>query len=236
MRLKGRIALVTGASRGIGRAVALKFAEEGAHVVSVARNREGLESLDDSIRQIGGQSTLVPLDVTDGSGLDRLAENLFNRHGRLDILVGNAANLGVLGPVWHVTPNVWDRVINVNLSANWNLIKSFDPLLRASSSGRVVFVTSRVGHDVIPYWGPYAVSKAGLEMLARLYAEETKQSNIRVNIVDPGAVRTSMRATAMPGEDPNSLPLPAEIADLFVDLSSPEFVCHGGTINAQGKT
>ena len=157
-KLKDRIALITGASRGIGRAVALKFASEGAHVVALARNALELESLDNEINKIGGCATLVPLDIVDGVALDRLAEPLFDRYGRLDVLVGNAAILGTLSPMGHVASNVWDRVIEVNLTANWRLIRSFDPLLRSSEAGRVLFVTAGVGHKVAPFWGPYAVS------------------------------------------------------------------------------
>ena len=232
-KLKDRIALITGASRGIGRAVALKFASEGAHVVALARNALELESLDNEINKIGGCATLVPLDIVDGVALDRLAETLFDRYGRLDVLVGNAAILGTLSPMGHVASNVWDRVIEVNLTANWRLIRSFDPLLRSSEAGRVLFVTSGVGHKVAPFWGPYAVSKAGLEMLVKIYAEETKKTDVRVNIVNPGAVRTAMRAAAMPGEDPAALLPPEAITDVFVDLSLPSCVRHGAVVGAQ---
>ncbi len=231
--LKGRIALVTGASRGIGRAVALRFAGEGAHVVALARTREDLESLDDAINEMGATATLVPLDVTDGPGIDRLAESLFERHGRLDILVGNAAILGLLSPIGHFVPSVWSRVIEVNLTANWRLIRSFDPLLRASDAGRAVFVTSGVGHKVVPFWGAYAVSKAGLEMLVKTYAAETEKTTLRVNIVNPGAVRTEMRAKAMPGEDPESLIRPEAMVDVFVQLSLVSCRHHGEVVTAQ---
>jgi len=231
--LKGRIALVTGASRGIGRAVALRFAGEGAHVVALARTREDLESLDDAINEMGATATLVPLDVTDGPGIDRLAESLFKRHGRLDILVGNAAILGLLSPIGHFVPSVWSRVIEVNLTANWRLIRSFDPLLRASDAGRAVFVTSGVGHKVVPFWGAYAVSKAGLEMLVKTYAAETEKTTLRVNIVNPGAVRTEMRAKAMPGEDPESLIRPEAMVDVFVQLSLVSCRHHGEVVTAQ---
>ncbi len=231
--MEGRIALVTGASRGIGRAVALRFAREGAHVVALARTMKDLESLDDAINELGATATLVPLDVTDGPGIDRLAESLFKRHGRLDVLVGNAAILGVLSPTGHFAPSVWSRVIEVNLTANWRLIRSFDPLLRASDAGRAVFVTSGVGQKVIPYWGAYAVSKAGLEMLVKTYAAETEKTTIRVNIVNPGAVRTEMRAKAMPGEDPDSLIRPEAMVDVFVELSMVSCRHHGEVVAAQ---
>ena len=233
MLLEGRIALVTGASRGIGRAVALRFAGEGAHVVALARTMKDLESLDDAINELGATATLVPLDVTDGPGVDRLAESLFKRHGRLDVLVGNAAILGVLSPIGHFSPSVWSRVIEVNLTANWRLVRSFDPLLRASDAGRAVFVTSGVGHRVVPYWGAYAVSKAGLEMLVKTYAAETEKTTLRVNIVNPGAVRTEMRAKAMPGEDPASLIQPEAMTDVFLKLSLANCRHHGEVVAAQ---
>ena len=235
LSLEGRVALITGASRGIGRAVALRLAAEGAHVIALARTTKDLEALDDDITELGGRSTLVPLDVADGVGIDRLAETLFERHGRLDVLVGNAAILGVLSPIGHISPNVWSRVIEVNLNANWRLIRSFDPLLRASSSGRALFVTSGVGHEVVPYWGPYAVSKAGLEMLVRIYAAETAKTMLRVNIINPRIVRTEMRAKAMPGEDPASLIPPEAITDVFVELSLPNCTHHGEVIEARAS-
>ena len=233
MPLEDKITLITGASRGIGRAVALRFAREGAHVFALARTMKDLESLDDAITELGGSATLVPLDVTDGPGIDRLAETLFKRHGRLDVLIGNAAILGVLIPIGHFSPSVWSRVIEVNLSANWRLIRSFDPLLRASGAGRAIFVTSGVGHKVVPYWGAYAVSKAGLEMLVKTYAAETANTTLRVNIVNPGAVRTEMRAKAMPGEDPASLILPEAMTDVFVKLSLPDCRHHGEVVEAR---
>ena len=230
--LDGAVVLVTGASRGIGRAVALRFASEGAHVIALARNVDALESLDDAIADLAGQCTLVPLDISDGPGVDRLAEQLFERHGRVDVLVGNAGQLGVLSPLGHVSPTLWDRVLQVNLTANWRLLRSFDPLLRASCHGRAIFLTSKVGHVALPYWGAYAVSKAGLEMLVRVYAEETKGTSILVNLVDPGPVHTDMRAEAVPGEDKSKLPLPVEITNIFVELSSPNCRHHGALLRA----
>ena len=224
---QGTVILVTGASRGIGRAVALRFASEGSHVIALARDVEALESLDDDIASLPGQCTLVPLDLTDGPGIDRLAAELFARHGKIDVLVGNAGQLGVLGPIGHVSPPVWNRVIEVNLTANWRLIRSFDPLLRASTFGRAIFLTSNAGRVPLPYWGAYAVSKAGLEMLVRVYAEEIRGTSIKVNLVDPGAVHTDIRSQAMPGEDKNLLPLPTDITDIFVELSSPGCSHHG---------
>lgn len=224
--------LVTGASRGIGRAVALRFASEGSHVIVLARDVEALKSLDDEIAGFKGQCTIVPLDLADGPGIDRLAERIFARHGRLDVLVGNAGQLGVLGPIGHLSPTVWDRIVDVNLTANWRLIRSFDPLLRASPFGRAIFLTSKAGHLPLPYWGAYAVSKAGLEMLVRVYAEETRGTSIKVNLVDPGAVHTDMRSQAMPGEDKSVLPLPADITDIFLELSSPDCSHHGDSLRA----
>ena len=231
--LEGSVVLVTGASRGIGRALALRFASEGAHVIALARSIPGLESLDDLINKLAGSCTLVPLDITDGSGIDRLAESLFHRYGRVDVVIGNAAQLGVLGPIGHVSPNTWDRVIQVNLTANWRLVRSFDPLLRAATHGRAIFLTSQVGHAVSPYWGTYSVSKAGLEMLVRLYAAETKGTSVLVNLVDPGSIHTDMRSKAIPGEDKSKLPSPDMITDLFVDLCSPDCTSHGALLTPE---
>ncbi len=231
-RLSGRVALVTGASRGIGAAVARRFAAEAAHVIAVARHADQLESLDDQIRGHGGTATLVPLDLTDGPAIDRLGGTLYERFGRLDILVGNAAVLGQLTPLSHAKPQDWTRVIDVNLTANWRLIRSFDSLLRAAPAGRAIFVTSGVTRGRFPYWGPYAVSKSGLEKLVLTYAAEVAKSAVRVNLIDPGAVRTQMRAKAMPGEDPMSLPAPDEITETFVLLAESGCQHHGEVIKA----
>ncbi len=231
-RLRGRIALITGASRGIGAATAKRFAAEGAHVILVARTVGGLEEVDDAIRALGGGATLVPLDLTQGPGIDELGAKVAERFGRLDILVGNAATLGVLSPLAHIDPEVWDRVLALNLTANWRLIRSFDPLLRESDAGRVIFVTSGVARGVFPYWGPYAVGKAALEMLARTYAGEVAKTDIRVNLFDPGIVRTRMRAGAFPGEDPNTLPPPESVTDALVELASPACRRHGEVVRA----
>jgi NAD(P)-dependent dehydrogenase (short-subunit alcohol dehydrogenase family) len=221
--LSNRIALVTGASRGIGAAVALKLAQAGAHVVAVARTVGGLEELDDAVRAAGGSATLVPLDMKDVDAIDRLAAVLNKRHGRLDVLVGNAAILGPLSPLAHVEPKAWDDVMAVNLTANWRLIRAFDPLLRASDAGRAVFVSSGAAYMAIAYWGPYAVSKAALELLARTYAAETASTPVRVNLFYPGPIRTRMRAQAMPGEDPMSLDTPEQVADALLPLCLPDF-------------
>lgn len=217
-RLAGRVALVTGASRGIGRAVALRYAREGADVVLVARTLAGLEEVDDEIRAGGGAATLVPADLTDDIVIDRMGAAIYERWQRLDVLVGNAGVLGVLSPLPHVTPEVWDQVLAVNVTVNWRLIRSFDPLLRASAAGRLIFVTSGVARGRA-YWGPYAVSKGALETMVRTYAEEVAKSQVRVNLINPGPTRTSMRAAAYPGEDPASLKPPEAVTEAFVALA-----------------
>ena len=231
-RLKGRIAFVTGASRGIGRAVARRFAAEGAHVVLLARTQGTLEELDDEIGKTGGQATLVPLDLTDFDRIDRVGAALFERFKRLDVLVGNAGVLGTMGPVAHMDPAVWSQVMAVNVTANWRLIRSFDPLLRASDAGRAIFVTSGAARRPRAYWGAYAVSKVALEMLVGTYAAEVTKTNVRVNLVDPGATRTAMRAEAYPGEDPLSLKDPDSLTDVFVALAEPACDRHGELVAA----
>lgn len=232
-RLEGRIALITGASRGIGRAVALRFAEEGAHPILIARTQAGLEELDDDIRsKTGVEATLVPMDLRDFDAIDKIGAAIYERFGRLDAVVANAGLLGVLTPVHMIDPKVWDQVMDVNLKACWRLTRSMDPLLRASDSGRAIYVTSSVGHQPRAYWSAYAISKAGLEMMAKIYAEETQNSSIRVNIVNPGATRTGMRAQAMPGEDPETVKTPESIAHIFVDLAAADCTRHGETIDA----
>ena len=221
--LAGRIALVTGASRGIGYQAAKGFASAGAHVVAVARTVGGLEELDDAIRKAGGSATLVPLDLQDYPGIDRLGEALFKRWGKLDVFLANAGVLGQLSPLGHVPPKVWDEVIAVNVTANWRLVRSLDPLLRKSDAGRAIFMSSGAAQRCRPFWGPYSVSKAALEALARTYAGETKNTPVRVVAVDPGKTRTAMRAKAMPGEDPKTLPKPSEIVPYLVEMASPSF-------------
>lgn len=221
--LADRIALVTGASRGIGAATALALARAGAHVVAVARTVGGLEELDDAVRAAGGAATLVPLDLTDSDGLARLAAALHERYQRLDVLVGNAGLLGPLSPLSHVEPKAWNEVMAVNVTANWQLIRCFDALLQRSTAGRAVFLTSGVTSKAIAYWGPYAVSKIALEMLARTYAAETETTALRVNLFNPGRTRTRMRASAMPGEDPMTLPTPETVAEAIVPLCLPSW-------------
>ena len=225
-----RIALVTGASRGIGRAAAVALALSGAHVVAVARTQGALEELDDEIRALRPTepcaTTLVPMDLRDFDAIDRLGEALYRRWGRLDAFVGNAGVLGVLTPLHHLDPKTWDEVIAVNVTANWRLIRSLDPLLRRSAAGRVAFMTSGAASraELRAYWGPYATSKAALDALARTYAAETvNTSNIRVMLINPGPLRTLMRAKAMPGEDPSTVRTPQELAPKIVEICSPDW-------------
>ncbi len=233
-RLSGRIALITGASRGIGAAVAKRFAAEGAQVVLIARTVGGLEEVDDAIRTASGgggaRATLLPLDLLDGSEIDKLAAALAERFGRLDVLVGNAGLLGTMTPVHQIVPDEWDQVMAVNVTANWRLIRALDPLLRASPAGRAMFVTSGVAGGRA-YWGTYAVSKTALEALVRTWAQETENTNLGINLIGPGAVRTGMRAAAYPGEDPMTLPAPDQITDVFVDLAEAACTRHGEVIN-----
>ncbi|MBM3514585.1 MAG: SDR family NAD(P)-dependent oxidoreductase [Alphaproteobacteria bacterium] len=227
----GRIALVTGASRGIGRAVALGLAREGATVVAFARSTKDLESLDDEIRAVSGQpAVLVAENIANYPKIDATAAALFQRYKRLDILVGNAAMVGQLSPMHQYTAKQWDDVMAVNLTANWHLIRAFDPLLRASDAGRAIFVTSGAAHTNRMYWGPYAVSKAGLERMVKIYANEVGHTKMRVNILDPGVVRTKMRADAFPGEDPLQHPLPESLLPHVLKLVSPTCDLNGQTI------
>jgi len=231
-RLAGKIALITGASRGIGAAVAQHFAAHGAHVVLAARTVGGLEEVDDAIRAAGGSATLVPVELRDFMKIDELAARLFDRWGRLDILVGNAAEFGVFSPLGHIDPATWAEVMDLNLTANWRLIRAMDPLLRAAPAGRAIFVTSGVARRVSPYWGPYAVSKAALEMLVKIYAGEIAKTRARANLLDPGIVRTRLRARAFPGEDPSRLPPPESITDAFLTLALPECTRNGEVVMA----
>ena len=228
MRLDGRIALITGASRGIGAAVAIRFAQEGAHLILSARTSGALEEIDDKIQKITGKpATLIPMDLSDVEAIDKLGFAIFERFKKLDILVGNAGQLGTLSPLGHIDPKVWDNVMAINVTANWRLIRSMDPLLRASDAGRVVFVSSGVGRRARAYWGAYAVSKAALEMTALVYAAEMDKTNVRVNLINPGATRTAMRAQAFPGENPDILKLPEEITEIFVELSEASCTLNG---------
>jgi NAD(P)-dependent dehydrogenase (short-subunit alcohol dehydrogenase family) len=232
--LEGRIALVTGASRGIGRAAAIALAEAGAHVVAVARTQGGLEDLDDEIKTRTGQgATLVPVDITEGDGLDQLGYAIHKRFGRLDILVHAAAILGGISPVSHVEPKTWDRVVAVNLTASYRLIRSVERLLRQSEKPRAIFLTSGRVARPKAFWGPYGATKAALEHLVRTWADELENTPIRAALVDPGAMRTRMRAEAMPGEDPLTLPEPSEIAPLIVELADADLGLPHQTIEFQ---
>ncbi|MEE8559306.1 MAG: SDR family NAD(P)-dependent oxidoreductase [Alphaproteobacteria bacterium] len=231
-RLAGRISLITGASRGIGAAVARRFAAEGSHVILVARTVGGLEEADDAIRTGGGIATLMPMDLTEFEKIDRMGAAVAERCGRLDVLVGNAGILGTLSPMGHIEPQAWDQVIAINLTANWRLIRSLDPLLRASGSGRAIFVTSGAADGVHPYWGAYAVSKAALEAMVRTWAGEVTKTPLKVNLVDPGALRTRMRAEAYPGEDPMTLEPPEAMTDVFVELAESACTRHGEVVRA----
>lgn len=233
--LSGRTALITGASRGIGRAVAKCFAEHGAQVILTARTQGALEELDDEIKALGGSATLVPCDLSNFDVIDKIGAAIFERFGKLDVLVGNAGLLGTLAPLPHIEPKEWQKLLDVNLTANWRLIRSLDPLLRASDAGRAIFVTSSVGHQARAFWGTYAVSKAGLEMTAGIYADETKKTAIRVNLINPGGTRTDMRAEAMPGEDPQTLKTPQSITHLFLELASPAYQQTGQMIEAEAE-
>jgi len=220
-RLKGRIALVTGASRGIGRAAAIALGAEGAHVICVARTVGGLEETDDAVQKAGGSATLVPLNLKDFAAIDRLGASIFERWKKLDAFLGNAGTLGVLTPLTHLDTKVFQELLDINVTANWRLIRSLDPLLRQSDAGRALLVSSAAAQRHTPFWGGYAMSKAALEAVAFTYAQECSGTNVKVNVLNPGPVRTVMRAKAMPGEDPSTLPRPEEIAPLIVELLSP---------------
>lgn len=231
-RLEGRIALITGASRGIGAAVARRFAAEGARLVLAARTVGGLEEIDDAVKAAGATATLVPVDLTQGDAIDQLGGAIHEKFGRLDVLVGNAGTLGVLSPVAHIEPKVWDNAMALNLTTNYRLIRSLDPLLRQSDAGRAIFVSSGAARSCRPYWGAYSVSKAGLEALVKTYAKETANTSVRANLINPGGQRTDMRAVAFPGEDPDSLPHPDERTDAFVDLAEASCDMNGELVAA----
>lgn len=227
MSPSGRIALVTGASRGIGAATAIELARRGAHVVITGRTQGGLEETDDAIRSAGGSATLLPLDLLDGAALDSVGPSLLERFRRLDILVSNAAALGTLTPVPHILPRDWADVVGVNLTAAWRLIRTCGPLLIAAEAGRAVFVTSRIVLRPTAYWGAYGATKAGLHHLVQCWAEETRITRLRVNLADPGPVATRLRRGALPGEDQSALPRPADIAPGIADLCEPGEMRHG---------
>ncbi|SCB21916.1 SDR family NAD(P)-dependent oxidoreductase [Rhizobium multihospitium] len=220
--LKDKIALVTGASRGIGYFTALELAKAGAHVIACARTVGGLEELDDAIKAAGGSATLVPFDLADMNAIDALGASIFERWGKLDILVANAGVLGVISPIGHVEAKVFEKVMTINVTATWRLIRSVEPLLMRSDAGRAVILSSAAAHRCRPFWGPYSASKAAVEALARTWAGETQSTPLRITSVDPGATRTAMRAQAMPGEDPDTLPHPRDVAQAIVPLVGPD--------------
>lgn len=233
LELTKKIALITGATSGIGYAVAKRFAGEGAHIIAVGRSQKNLESLDDEIREIGGSATLVQLDLMEFPKIDILAQSIAEKFGKLDILVGNAGVLGEITPMPHTSPDEWDKVIATNLTANFHLIRCFDGLLKKSQNPRAMFVSSGVTNGAHAYWGAYSVSKAALENMVEVYAAENLKTNLLVNLIDPRAVRTRMRAQAFPGEDPETLAKPENITDIFVKLASDDCAETGKKLFAQ---
>ncbi|MFN0024450.1 MAG: SDR family NAD(P)-dependent oxidoreductase [Parvularculaceae bacterium] len=232
--LSGSLALVTGASRGLGRAVALELARRGAHVVTTGRTAGALEALDDEVQALGGQTTISPFDLCDPEGIERLAAAIGQRWGRLDILAGNAGTLGDLTPVADIGAKVWNEAFALNVTANWRLIRAFDPYLRASAHGRAAFLTSGAAQAAKPFWGVYAATKAALEQMVLTYAHETETLKLRVNLVSPGPLRTAMRAKAMPGEKPETLRPPGAIAPAIADLLSPDETRTGQIVDLRG--
>jgi len=221
--LASRIALVTGASRGIGYATARALAKAGAHIIAVARTQGGLEELDDEIRKNGGTATLVPLSLTDFDGIARLGAALHERHGKLDILIGNAAVASTSSPLGHIELKAWTDMMALNATANFQLIRCMEPLLKQSDAGRAVFLTSGAASKALAYWGPYAASKAALDALVRVWANETASTNLRVNLFSPGPIRTRMRAQVFPGEDPMTLDTPEQVAEFILPMCAPDW-------------
>jgi NAD(P)-dependent dehydrogenase (short-subunit alcohol dehydrogenase family) len=226
-RFDGKIALVTGASRGIGRAIAKALALQGAHVVALARTKGGLEELDDEFKAQGAQISLLRLDLNDGAKIDPLGPTLYERWQKLDIFVGNAGILGPLSPLGHIAEAGWSQTMAINVTANWRLLRTLDPILRLSAAGRVLFLTSGAARNCPAYWGPYSVSKAALEALAKTYAHEVQSTAVRVNLLNPGPMRTKMRRQAFPGEDENTLPLPEAVVPLALSLLTGETAANG---------
>lgn len=236
-RLEGRIALVTGASRGIGRAVAERYAREGAHVIAVARTTGALEELDDAIRSLGHEdgATLVPVDLRETEKIDMIAASLHQRFGRLDVLTSVAGELGMLSPIAHMDPKVWDRTLALDTSVNFRLLRAFDGLLRQSEAGRAVFTTCERGSAPKAYWGLHAASKAGLEALVKCYADELGKTNVKANLVDPGPTSTRLRRLAFPGENEDAQPAPdaPEITDLYVELAEASCERNGDVLHRE---
>jgi NAD(P)-dependent dehydrogenase (short-subunit alcohol dehydrogenase family) len=226
-QLAGKVALVTGASRGLGFATAVHLAREGAHIIATARTRGGLEDLDDAVKAVGSSATLVPMNITDMDGIDRLGGAIFERFKKLDILIGNAGTLGKLTPLAHLDPKVWDEAFAINVTSNYRLIRSMDALLRAAPHGRAVFVTSGQSYKCNPYWGTYSIGKAALEAMVKTYAAEVETTSLRVNCFSPGPTRTKMRATALPGEDPETLPSAESVAAQIVPMCLDDFSSNG---------
>ena len=222
INLDGKVALVTGASRGIGYFTALELARAGAHVIACARTVGGLEELDDAIKAVGGTATLVPFDLADMAAIDKLGGSIFERWGKLDILMANAGVLGTISPIGHVEAKVFEKVMTINVTATWRLIRSVEPLLLKSDAGRAILLSSSAAHKCKPFWGPYSASKAAVEALARTWAGETQRMPLRIVSVDPGATRTAMRAQAIPGEDPSTVPHPSEVAQALMPLFGPD--------------
>lgn len=225
--LKGRIALVTGASRGIGYFTALELAKSGAHVIAVARTVGGLEELDDEIKAVGGTATLVPLDLADMKAIDALGGSIHERWGKLDVLVANAGLLGTIAPIGHTKAKDFEKVMTINVNATWRLMRTVEPLIKASDAGRGIFLSSGVAHSCRPFWGAYAASKAAIETMARVWANELVNFGVRINNVNPGATRTAMRAQAVPGENPSTLPDPRDVAAKIVKLADPALTKNG---------
>jgi NAD(P)-dependent dehydrogenase (short-subunit alcohol dehydrogenase family) len=226
-RLHARLALITGAGRGIGRAVAVRFAEEGAHVILVSRTQGALEETDDLVRAAGGQATLLVMDLADHEKIDQMAAAIAERFQKLDILVANAAILGTLSPMSHTEPADFERVIKINLTANFRLIRAFDGMLRRSPAGRAIFVSSAAADGRHPYWGAYATSKGALETMVMTWAGELMKTNLKVNVINPGPTRTRMRGDAFPAENVDELKPPEATADAFVDLAEASSTRHG---------
>ncbi len=229
--LSGRVALITGASRGIGAAVAKTFAKEGAHVILLARTQGALEEVDDEVQKLGGKATLIPMDLAKLDEVDKLGSSIYERFGRLDIFIGNAAVLGTLGPVNHIIPKEWEKAFTVNVMANVRLVRSLDPVLRAGDAGRVVFTTSGMGEQAMAYWGPYCATKAALNLFAQTYAGETVKTNMRVNLVSPGPVDTAMLREAFPGGFQGDVKTPDDVAPTYLRLALPACKKHGEIVS-----